>query len=128
MCREVLVSEPYKFKARTPKRGQSWESVAQQFNGIHQPSFRYVRDRFSLLSTKYAQKLRIEERASGVEVEQTKRVLIYREKKCRRLSKERGCLTFSFPAENENVSPVFLGYGTSSSSDSSSILCLSSLI
>lgn len=75
MCREVLVSEPYKFKARTPERGQSWESVAQQLNGIHQPSFRVtarsVRDQFSLLSTKYAQKLRMEERASGVEVEQT---------------------------------------------------------
>ena len=69
------MSEPYKFKARTPQRGQSWESVAQQLNGIHQPGFRVtarsVRDRFSLLSTKYAQKLRMEERASGVEVEQT---------------------------------------------------------
>ena len=65
MCREVLVSEPYKFKARTPERGQSWESVAQQLNGIHQPSFRVT------ARSKYMQKLRMEERASGVEVEQT---------------------------------------------------------
>ena len=75
MCREVLVSEPYKFKLRTPERGQAWESLAQQLNSIHQPKFRVtarsVRDRFSLLSTKYAQKLRMEERASGIEVEQT---------------------------------------------------------
>ena len=75
MCREVLVSEPYKFKPRTPERGQSWESVAQQLNSIHQPSFRVtarsVRDRLTLLSTKYAQKLRMEEKASGIDVEQT---------------------------------------------------------
>ena len=75
MCREVLVSESYKFKLRTPERGQAWESLAQQLNSIHQPKFRVtarsVRDRCSLLWTKYAQKLRMEERASGIEVEQT---------------------------------------------------------
>lgn len=75
MCREVLVSEPYKFKLRTPERGQAWESVAQQLNSIHQPIFRVttrsVRDRFSLLSTKYAYKLKMEEKASGIQVEQS---------------------------------------------------------
>ncbi|XP_068737656.1 trichohyalin-like [Montipora capricornis] len=75
MCREVLVSEPYKFKLRAPERGQAWESVAQQLNSIHQPTFRVttrsVRDRFSLLSTKYAHKLRMQEKASGIEVEQS---------------------------------------------------------
>ena len=69
------MSEPYKFKLRTPKRGQAWESVAQQLNSIHQPIFRVttrsVHDRFSLLSTKYAHKLRMEEKASGIEVEQS---------------------------------------------------------
>ena len=69
------MSEPYKFKPRTPERGQSWESVAQQLNSIHQPSFgvttRSIRDQLTLLSTKYAQKLRMEEKASGIEVEQT---------------------------------------------------------
>lgn len=69
------MSEPYKFKLRTPERGQAWESVAQQLNSIHQPIFRVttrsVRDRFSLLSTKYAHKLRTEENASGIEVEQS---------------------------------------------------------
>ena len=69
------MSEPYKFKPRTPERGQSWESVAQQLNSINQPSFgvttRSIRDQLTLLSTKYAQKLRMEEKASGIEVEQT---------------------------------------------------------
>ena len=49
MCREVLVSEPYKFKQRTPERGKAWESEAQQLNSIHHPNFRVtsrsVRDR-----------------------------------------------------------------------------------
>jgi len=75
MCRKVLVSEPYKFKSRTPERGQSWESVAQQLNSIHQPSFRVTArsncDRFTLLLTKYAPKLRMEEKAPGIKVEQT---------------------------------------------------------
>ena len=75
MCREVLVSEPYKFKLRTPERGQAWESVAQQLNSIHQPIFRVttrsVCEWFSLLSIKYAHKLRMEEKASGIEVEQS---------------------------------------------------------
>ena len=69
------MSKPYKFKPRTPERGQSWESVAQQLNSIHQMSFRVttrsVRDRLTLLLTKYAQKLRMEEKASGIDVEQT---------------------------------------------------------
>ena len=75
MCREVLVCEPCKCKPRTPERGQSWESEAQQLNSIHQPSFRVtarsVRGRFTLLLTKYAQTLRMQEKVSGIEVEQT---------------------------------------------------------
>ena len=66
--------ELYNFKLRSPERGQAWENIAQQLNAIVQPSFRVtarsVWDRFSLLSTKNAQKLR-EEKASGIAVEQT---------------------------------------------------------
>ena len=69
------MNKPYKSKPNTPERGQAWESVAQQLNSIHQPIFRVtsrsVRDRFSLLSTKYAHKLRMEEKASGIEVWQS---------------------------------------------------------
>ena len=75
MCREVLLSEPYKFKLRSPERGQLWDKIAQNLNVIDQPVFRVtarsVRDRFSLLSTKQAQKLREEEKASGIDVQQT---------------------------------------------------------
>ena len=63
------------FQDTPPERGQSWESVAQQLNSINQPSFgvttRSIRDQLTLLSTKYAQNLRMEEKASGIDVEQT---------------------------------------------------------
>ena len=75
MCREVLLSAPYNFKTRSIERGQAWDSIAHRLNAIDQPNFRVtarsVRDRFSLLSTKQAQKLREEEKASGIDVEQT---------------------------------------------------------
>ena len=49
--------------------------MAQQLNSIHQPIFRVttrsLHDQFSLLSTKYAHKLRTEEKASSIEVEQS---------------------------------------------------------
>ena len=73
MCREGLVSEPFNFKPRNPERGKVWEKIAQELNAIEKPKFRVtaraVRDRYSLLITKHAQKLREEEKASGIEVE-----------------------------------------------------------
>ena len=87
MCREVLVSKPYKFKPRTPERGQSWESVAQQLNSIHQLSFRVTAGTESF-------------------------VVFFKD----------GCLTFSFPAKSETISPVFHGCETSLSSSLSSML------
>ena len=73
MCREVLVSEPFNFKPRSPDRGKVWEKIAQELNAIEKPKFRVtarsVRDRYSLLITKHAQKLREGEKVSGIEVE-----------------------------------------------------------
>ena len=69
------MSEPYNFKPRSPERGRIWEKIARNLNNIDEPKFRVTarscRDRNSLLTTKQAQKLRDEERASGIEVEQT---------------------------------------------------------
>ena len=73
MCREVLVSELFNFKPRSPERGKVWEKIAQELNAIEKPKFRVtaraVRNSYSLLITKHAQKLRKEEKASGIEVE-----------------------------------------------------------
>ena len=75
MCREVLVSELSNFKPRSPERGKVWEAIAQRLNAINQPKFRVsaraVRDRYSLLTAKQAQKLRDEEKASGIHVKIT---------------------------------------------------------
>lgn len=75
MCREVLLNKPYKFRPRSPERGQVWDKIAKQLIMIEQPVFRVtarsVRDRFSLLSTKQAQKLREEDRATGIDVQHT---------------------------------------------------------
>ena len=73
MCCEVLVSEPFNFKPRSPERGKVWEKIAQEVNAIEKSKFRVtgraVRDRYYLLITKHAQKLREEEKVSGIEVE-----------------------------------------------------------
>lgn len=55
------------------KRGKVWEAISQRLNAIDQPKFRVsarpVRHRYSLLTAKQAQKLRDEEKASGIHVE-----------------------------------------------------------
>ena len=74
MCREVLVSEPFNFKPRSAERGKVWEAFTQRLNATDQPTFRVsaraVRERYSLLTSKQAQKLRGDEKkASGIHVE-----------------------------------------------------------
>ena len=75
LCREVLVSEPFRFPKRSKERGEIWDQIAKSLNGISQPQFRVtkrsVRDRLTLLLTKHKQKIRTEERASGIECEET---------------------------------------------------------
>ena len=62
MCREVLVSEPFNFKPRSPERGKVWEKIAQELNAIEKTKFRVttrvLQDRYSLLITKHSQKSR----------------------------------------------------------------------
>lgn len=36
MCREVLVSEPFNFKPKSPERGKVWEATAQRLHAIDQ--------------------------------------------------------------------------------------------
>lgn len=75
MCREAIVSEPYNFRVRSPERGQVWDSIAAHLNSLNQPKFkvtgRAVRDRYTLLTSRHKQKLRDEEKASGIEIEET---------------------------------------------------------
>ena len=65
MCREVLVSQTFNFKPKSPERGKVWEAIAQRLNAIDQSCTL----RYSLLTAKQAQKLRDQEKASGIHVE-----------------------------------------------------------
>ncbi|XP_068672956.1 golgin subfamily A member 6-like protein 22 [Montipora capricornis] len=73
LCREILTTEPFKAKRRTPQRGQLWQSVADHLNCIPEPKFkvskRAVRERFTLLAEKFKKKMKAEEKASGIDTE-----------------------------------------------------------
>lgn len=74
-CRELLVTEPYVHKVRSIERAKAWEQIASNLNSIQAPKFRVttrsVRDRYTHLTTRKAEQLREEEKASGIEVTPT---------------------------------------------------------
>ena len=41
MCGEALLEEPYRFKMRTPERGQAWESIAENLIAMQSLKFSY---------------------------------------------------------------------------------------
>ena len=62
LCGEVLVMEPYQYPYRSKERGDVWNNIAIKLNGLVHPRFkvskRSVRDRLTLLITKYKAKVR----------------------------------------------------------------------
>ena len=70
LCRDVLVVEPYKYPKQSKERGELWGEIALNLNGISSPKFsvskRSVRDRLTLLLTRYKEKIRKEEKGSGI--------------------------------------------------------------
>ena len=75
LCGEVLVLEPFKYPKHSKERGEIWGRIAVNLNSLSSPKFevskRSVRDRFTLLQTKYKEKVREEERASGIDCVET---------------------------------------------------------
>ena len=76
LCREILVEEPYKFKAGTRDRGQAWEKIANNLNQNNADcrfivNQRGVRDRYTILEKAFRKKMAAEERASGITTEST---------------------------------------------------------
>ena len=75
LCREVLALEPYKHKKGSNEAGKIWTDIAQSLKNCQQLKFkqnlsqRAVRERFSLLQTRYKEKEREETRASGISPE-----------------------------------------------------------
>ena len=75
LCGEVLLQEPFKHPKNSKERGEIWGQIAVNLNSLASPTFkvakRSVRDRLTLLQAKYKEKLREEERASGIDCEGT---------------------------------------------------------
>ncbi|XP_044166330.1 uncharacterized protein LOC122950339 [Acropora millepora] len=76
LCREILALEPYKHKKGSNEAGKIWTDIAQSLKNCQQLKFkqnlsqRAVRERFSLLQTRYKENEREETRASGISPEQ----------------------------------------------------------
>ena len=73
LAREVLLSEPFRFKPRTVERGKVWQEIANRLNEhrlIHvQVTKRSTREHFSRLLNKFKAKRKNEAKQSGVDVQ-----------------------------------------------------------
>lgn len=73
--REALLVEPYNHKQGTRERGNAWDLIVQELNGITDIHFnvtkRCVRDRYNLLLDNFKKNQKENEKASGIEVEET---------------------------------------------------------
>ena len=71
LCQEILALEPFKAKKGSIARGQIWDQIANNLNSLELPRFkvtkRSVRERYMLLIEKLKEKLKEEEKASGIE-------------------------------------------------------------
>ena len=73
LAREVLLSEPFRFKPRTVERGKVWQEIANRLNENRLIHFRVTkrstREHFSLLLEKFKAKRKNEAKQCGVDVE-----------------------------------------------------------
>ncbi|XP_048577006.1 uncharacterized protein LOC5507322 [Nematostella vectensis] len=74
LLREMAVSELFSYKKGSPDRGKVWVNIQETLNSIENQKFllkdkRAVRDRWTLLQTKFKKRIRAEEMASGINCE-----------------------------------------------------------
>ena len=73
--REVLASDLYSTRKGSTERGKIWSQIAERLNEASSCKFsvgqKSLRDHLKLLMQKYKQKMRMEERASGIDTEMT---------------------------------------------------------
>ena len=74
LCREILTYEPFNYKSGTVQRGEAWKLIAESLNSLDNPKYtvshRSVREKYTLLEKNYKQKIRREERATGIAPEE----------------------------------------------------------
>ena len=75
LCTEIVIIEPYKFKKGSNERGKLWTEVANNLNKLEEVQFRVnqrgVRERWEVLRLRYLERMRNEERASGISPDAT---------------------------------------------------------
>ena len=75
LCMEVLLLDPFQYPYHSKERGDVWGQVAINLNSSNHPKFkvskRSVRDRLTLLQSRYKEKMKREEMASGIDCEET---------------------------------------------------------
>lgn len=75
LCREILLTEPYRYKKGSVDKGKAWSSIADTLNCSQEPKFRVmqrsVRERFNLIQTKYKARNNKDEKSSGTSAEIT---------------------------------------------------------
>ena len=75
LCREILAVDLFKTKKKTTKRAEMWQKITDNLSSYGSPKFsvtkRAVRDRYGIISDKYKKKIRSEEKASGIQVDET---------------------------------------------------------
>ena len=75
LSQEILALEPFKAKKGSIERGQIWDQIASNLKSLEIPRFkvtkRSVRERYTLLIEKLKEKLKEEEKASGIDTDMT---------------------------------------------------------
>lgn len=79
LLREMIASDLFSFKKGSVARGERWEAITEKLNQVKIPRFhlkekRAVRDRWVLLQKKYKTKMREEEAATGISVDEQSEV------------------------------------------------------
>ena len=62
--------DPFQYPYRSKERGDVWGQLAIHLNSLIHPQFK-VRDRLTLLQTRYKEKMKREEMASGIDCEES---------------------------------------------------------
>ena len=73
LCREILLLEPYKFKAGTREKGNLWKAIADNLNSLDrfQVDARAVREYYGVIKAHFEAKEKEEKMASGINPEVT---------------------------------------------------------
>ena len=75
LLREILLYEPYNQRKGSVERGKVWDLLAESLNKINNPLFRVtgrsIRDHLKTLIDNFKRKEREEEKASGINPDET---------------------------------------------------------